>query len=477
MAISFCKQIFLAVFFSLIVGMIFSPKVSAQRIDYKTVDIATELNVPWEMRWGYDNWIWFTERAGRFGKVNPETKERKLLLFETDVYSLSERGMLGFDFHPDFPDSPYIYISYTYQDSTHFPDTVMNFEKVVRYRYTPDTLIDRVTLFDGIHAYIWHNGSRVKFGPDRKLYISTGETYDQPWLSQQDTSPNGKILRLNPDGSIPNDNPWKGSPVWTKGHRNPQGLVFGPDGTLYSSEHGNASDDEVNIIHRGRNYGWPLVEGYADRDDEKQPFIDSNVVEPIAAWTPTLAVTGMEYYDNDRFPEWKNSFLLMTLKDESLWHLKLDSTRTKIIAQERYHIRLSIGDTGIFAGRLRDVCFSPDGRIFVSTSNIWSVEWNPDRIFEIIRTGRSGVFEKEKSRFEFSVNPNPAHDKITVSGFPQGRSEIELTDLVGRTITRRSVGAASGASVEIPCRHLAAGMYYICIFHANEVVTRPVFIQ
>ncbi|MBS1903420.1 MAG: PQQ-dependent sugar dehydrogenase [Bacteroidetes bacterium] len=377
--------------------------VRSQIISYKTREVANSLNCPWEIRWGKDNWIWFTERAGRFNRVNPETGERHVLLAESEVYSLGELGMLGFDFHPDFPDSPYVFIDYTYADSTSVKDTVLYFEKVVRYRVrhdsiaalasSHDTLVDRITYVDHIRAYSAHNGSRVLVGPDRKLYITTGETYFDPGLAQQDSSINGKILRINLDGSIPDDNPWPGSRVWTKGHRNPQGLWFGPDGTLYESEHGPANDDEFNIIERGRNYGWPSVEGFCDKPEEMTFCADSNVVEPVAAWTPTLAVCGIEYYNSDRIPEWKNSILLMTLKDESLWHLKLDDSHRTVVQQNRYNLRLRTtpSDTGELAGRLRDVCISPDGRVFVSTSNVWSIDWVPDHIFEIIRTGLDGV--------------------------------------------------------------------------------------
>lgn len=458
-----CSAVFAC---NLMVMIVANPSiVDAQRIAYKTHDILTNLNCPWEIRWGKDNWIWFTERAGRFNRVDPATGERKMLLFEKEVYSISELGMLGFDFHPDFPDSPFIYLDYTVADSTFYPDTIYYFEKVVRYRYTPDTLTERTTIFKGIKAYFQHNGSRVVVGPDRKLYVSSGETWFEPELAQQDSSPNGKILRLNLDGSIPEDNPWKRSPVWTKGHRNPQGLAFGPDGTLYSSEHGPANDDEFNIIIKGRNYGWPMVEGFCDKPNEMQACADSDVVEPVVAWTPTIALSGIDYYDNDRIPEWKNSILVMSLKDESIWQLKMDSTRKKVMAQTRYHVRLSqpdsLKDSVVYAKRLRDVCFSPDGRVFVSTSNVWSVDWTPDRIFEITRTGVSGVIEpiKEKMKESITVTPNPAADHIRVNGgFPPGKAQLTITDQLGRIMMQKN---SSSGTDEISLQGFAAGVYFL----------------
>jgi glucose/arabinose dehydrogenase len=453
----------------------FASSSSAQpRIEYKTRDVATDLNCPWEIRWGKDNWIWFTERAGRFDRVNPETGERKILLQESDVYSQAEAGMLGFDFHPNFPDSPYIYTVYTYIDSLDFPDTMRYFEKVVRYTYSPDTLTDRRMIFggikalDGLKAYLQHNGSRIAVGPDKKLYISTGETWGEPELAQEDTCPNGKILRLNLDGSIPADNPWKGSPVWSKGHRNPQGLVFGPEGILYETEHGPASDDEFNIIERGRNFGWPVVEGFCDREVEAAFCHDSNVVEPLVAWTPTVAPSGTEYYNSDRIPEWKNSILIMTLKDESIWQVPLDETHRKPIGLQRYHIALtqpdSLKDSIVYAKRLRDICISPDGRVFVSTSNIWSPEWNPDRIFEIIRVGRSGV-EGAASTSDLRVSPNPAEGRISISGLPETQCSYLLSDEMGRVI--RS-GVLDLANNSIPAEHLSPGLYCISVVVGNK---------
>jgi glucose/arabinose dehydrogenase len=460
--------------FVLVLSLLFAAPSEAQRIDYTTRDVAVELNVPWEIRWGHDGWIWFTERAGYFKKVHPDSGIVKNLLFESEVHSLAEWGMLGFDFHPDFPDSPFVYIAYTYADSTSKADTILYWEKIVRYTYSEDTLADKHTIFDKIRAYDAHNGARVVVGPDRKLYVSTGETYYSPELAQMDESPNGKVLRLNLDGSIPNDNPWAGSPVWTKGHRNPQGLTFSSDGTLYESEHGDFTDDEVNIIHRGRNYGWPMTQGFCDTPEEAVICTDSNVVEPLMNWTPTIAPSGMELYEHDRFPEWKNSLLLTSLKDESLWQLILDSTKKKIINWQKYHIELTTGDTTVFARRLRDVCFSPDGRIFVSTSNIWSPEWRPDRIFEIIRTGVSGVSSIVRKVFSAVASPNPATNQITISNLPQETSTLELIDQLGRTVYS-SVTSSSEATISIG--NISSGAYYVRVVSGREIQTLPVIIK
>jgi aldose sugar dehydrogenase len=354
------------------------PEVSeAQWISYETRTVGKDLNVPWEIRWGHDNWIWFTERAGRFAKIHPDSGRKKTLLHFADVdHTTAERGVLGFDFHPDFPDSPFIYIAHNYVRG----DTV-GFN-VFRWTYRPDTLIDPTPMLQGLPSGDIHNGSRVVIGPDRKLYISTGEQ-DIASRAQDIHDLGGKILRIELDGSVPLDNPIAGNPIWTWGHRNPQGLTFGPTGILYSTEHGHAKDDEFNILEKGRNYGWPRVEGYCDNDEERALCEQLDVVPAVLAWTPTLAVTGIEYADRVTFPEWKNSILLATLKDRSLWVLKLDDNGREVIETYRYPLIYSSDSAPI--KRLRDFCFSPDGRLFVSTSNIWSKEWTPDKIIEIRR--------------------------------------------------------------------------------------------
>jgi mono/diheme cytochrome c family protein len=201
----------------------------------------------------------------------------------------------------------------------------------------------------------------------------------------------GKILRLNMDGTIPEDNPIAGSPVWSWGHRNPEGLVYGPNGILYSSEHGDASDDEINIIQKGSNYGWPNVEGYCDRPEEKTFCNEHSIIEPLKGWTPTIAPAGIDCYQSKSIPEWKNSILLTTLKGSALHVLKLNSKGTAIISDQKYF-------ENVF-GRLRDLCISPSGDIYISTSNR---DWNPGEGFPKMHDDRIIRLHREKT----------IHDKV-----------------------------------------------------------------
>ncbi len=322
--------------------------------------LVADLDIPWEITWGPDGWIWVTERSGRISRVHPDTKEVVDVAVIPDVLQGGETGLLGMAVHKD-NNTTYVYVVYQEGEDI-FPNTNAQ-GIVVRYEYNGTTLVNPLTMvekfpYGGIHA-----GSRLKIVGD-KLFITYGDAANA--ATAQDLSMlSGKILRINLDGTVPSDNPFANAEhptnlLWSWGHRNPQGLVMGPNGILYSSEHGPSTDDEVNIIEKGRNYGWPNVEGYCDKPEEEAFCADSNVVEPIAAWTPTLAVCGLEYYDGDRFPEWKNSLLLATLKEQELHQLKLGSDGRTIV------------EDNVFMdhrwGRLRDVCVSPDGRVFIASN-------------------------------------------------------------------------------------------------------------
>ncbi|WP_345955546.1 PQQ-dependent sugar dehydrogenase [Mucilaginibacter sp. PAMB04168] len=212
---------------------------------------------------------------------------------------------------------------------------------------------------DNIQAANNHNGCRLAISPDAKLFITTGDATVAS-QAQSLNSLSGKILRINLDGSIPADNPSATSPIWSYGHRNAQGLVFA-NNRLYSSEHGNTTDDEVNIIQKGRNFGWPNVEGYCSTGNEPAFCSINNVAEPIQAWSPTIAPSGIDYYNNNAIPQWKNSLLLAVLKDSELLQLKLNDAGDRVEKVNTYYKSTY--------GRLRDVCIAPDGRVYMITSN------------------------------------------------------------------------------------------------------------
>lgn len=315
--------------------------------------LTQNLSFPWELTWGPDNMIWMTERGGKVSRVNPTTGVATALITIADVKATGEGGLLGMALHPSFTVNPHVFVVYNYDKAGVYT------EKVVRYTYSGNTLTSPTVILDNIPAANIHNGSRLLISSDLKLFISTGDAANQP-SAQNLASLSGKILRVNLDGSIPSDNPVSGSPVWSYGHRNPQGLVFAND-KLYSSEHGPEKDDEVNIILKNRNFGWPNVNGLCDETGEQSFCNTNNVAQPLSRWTPTIAVSGMDFYNNNAIPQWKNSLIMATLKDATLYQLKLNATGDKVEGS----IKLLAGTYG----RLRDVCISPDGKVFVATTN------------------------------------------------------------------------------------------------------------
>lgn len=325
--------------------------------------IVQGLNYPWELVWGSDNFIWMTERGGKISRVNPATGAVTLVHTVTEVLSNGEGGMLGMVLHPNFSTTPHVFVAYNYNNAGNYR------EKIIRFTYNGTTLTSPVTIIDNIAAASIHNGCRMVITPDLKLFITTGDASNQS-LPQNTSSINGKVLRLNLDGTIPADNPVAGNPYWSFGHRNPQGLVFA-NNILYSSEHGPSNDDEINIIEKGRNYGWPAVHGYCDLSGEQTFCAANNVKEPIKAWTPTAAVCGMDYYNSNLIPQWKNSLLMVALKNSRLYQMKLDAAFTSITETNEFF--------NSSYGRMRDICISPAGRVYICTSN----GGNNDRIIEI----------------------------------------------------------------------------------------------
>lgn len=331
-------------------------------VEIKDSVIAQNLNYPWEILWGPDNFIWMTERGGKISRLNPSTGAITPVLTVTEVESTGEGGLLGMVLHPNFATTPQLFVVYNYDNGSGYT------EKVVRYTYNGTTLNNPLIIIDNIEAANVHNGSRLLIVND-KLYITTGDAAN-PSFAQNTSSRNGKILRLNLDGTVPVDNPEANNPYWSWGHRNPQGLVFA-NNKLYSSEHGPNDNDEINIIEKGRNYGWPNVHGLCDLP-ERDFCNDHNVAQPIQAWTPTIATCGLDYYNSDLIPQWKNSLLLVALKNARLYQLKLNDTFSSIgNANEYFNNKY---------GRMRDICISPAGKVYICTSN-----GGNDRIIEVTK--------------------------------------------------------------------------------------------
>jgi PQQ-dependent dehydrogenase (s-GDH family) len=418
-----------------------------KRFDQKV--LVSGLAGPWELAWGPDNQLWVTERTGkRVTRIDPSTGARKTAITLAEVSAPGgQDGLMGMAFHPDLlkgAGNDYVYVAYTYVDRGKAPDLAVAdpaspyrylYAKIVRLTYNAkdQTLSQPINVITGLPAGDDHLGGRLKFGPDRKLYLTIGDqgnnqfaNFCQPIESQRLPTQKelndgdyasyvGKVLRVNPDGSVPGDNPRLNgviSHVFTYGHRNPQGLDFGPDGVLYSSEHGPKTDDEINILTPGSNYGWPHVAGFKDdkayvyarwsnsstpcsrlkyddlaipssvpQDPEsafQQPFVNpiatmftvptgysfqDNACKGVffICW-PTVGVSDVEFYASGAkgIPGWDRVLLVTTLKRGSLYVLPLSADGKTASGHFSRYFQSE--------NRFRDTAVSPDGgTIYIAT--------------------------------------------------------------------------------------------------------------
>jgi glucose/arabinose dehydrogenase len=293
-------------------------------------DLVTGLDIPWGLAFLPDESALVSER--NTGRILAVTASSDVAVVGTvpGVDADGEGGLLGLAVDPAAPTSVYAYFT--------APDD----NRVVRMPLQNGGLGDPVVVIDGIPKAGNHNGGRMTFGPDGMLYISTGDA-GEPSRAQDLDSPGGKILRLAPDGSVPADNPFDGSPVFSYGHRNVQGLAFDDDGRLWASEFGQQTWDELNLIQAGNNYGWPVVEGIGG---------DDRFVEPVAQWsTDEASPSGIAYV--------RDTVFLAALRGQRLWQVPVPGGAAGSPAD------FAVGDYG----RLRHAALAPDGSLWVLTGN------------------------------------------------------------------------------------------------------------
>jgi glucose/arabinose dehydrogenase len=293
------------------------------------------LEVPWAIDFLPDQKIIFTEREGGLflADLKQKNPKKQKIAQIKEVAQIGEGGLHGLAVHPQFLENNFIYLYFTYNSGEKY------FNKVVRFVLENEKLRVDKTILDAIPADSIHDGGRLRFGPDALLYVTTGDA-DNSELAQNINSLAGKILRLKDDGTIPGDNPFKNSYIYSYGHRNPQGIAWDAQGALWALEHGPSGHDEINLIKAGGNYGWPDVQGKQTKKDAILPILDSG----HSTWAPAGAeiVDGVLYFCG--------------LRGRSLYAFDLSTKTLKKFFHKDF-------------GRLRDIRRSKDNLLYISTSN------------------------------------------------------------------------------------------------------------
>lgn len=319
--------------------------------EFTAQTFAENLEVPWSLVFLPDGRALVTERPGRVRLIE-DGKLREEPYARISVADTGEGGLMGLAVHPDFPGQPYLYVMYTYREGVNL------YNRVERLRDTGDSLLPDRVIVDRIPGARVHDGGRIAFGPDRMLYVCTGDAR-KPERAQDVKDLGGKILRYTPDGGVPKDNPFEASPVFAFGFRNPQGLAWDPEtGALFASDHGPSGEfglfgnDAVRLVRKGGNHGWPVVLG----DVNIIPYVD-----PVVLWTRATPPAGMAFFGGKLY--------VATLKSEALVSIgfRQEGARYQAASIRRLFAR---GPAKGRYGRIRDVVVGPDKALYLLTSNL-----------------------------------------------------------------------------------------------------------
>jgi glucose/arabinose dehydrogenase len=318
--------------------------------------LATNLKKPWAIAFA-ENKIFVTEKQGDIRIIESGLLEEPLATLR--VAKVFGGGLLGIAVHPDFTTNHFLYVYHTYSEDGNL------WNKVLRLTESENKIIDIVTVIDKIPASQFYNGGVIKFGPDKKLYVATGLSSEFSHEPQDLSSLGGKILRLNDDGTIPSDNPFAGSPVYSLGHRDIQGMTWSKN-DLYVTEMGPTKNDEINLVLPEQNFGWPELEcGSSEK-----------FTKPVMCYDPSIEPGGMVFYTGDKLP-YTDSMILATMRGANLY--KLDVTKDGVASQKSILSGL---------GRIRDVNQGPDGYLYIITSNTDGKGFpdkNDDRLIRILK--------------------------------------------------------------------------------------------
>lgn len=293
--------------------------------------LADNLEVPWSIDQQGEA-FYISQRTGSIVKIEGGEKEVQEVDLELPLSEAAEAGLLGFVLAPDFEESSQAFAYYTYEQDGN------QFNRIVTLTWQEDVWKETAVLLDEIPSGNVHHGGRLEIGPDDKLYATAGDASDEE-TAQDATSLAGKILRLNLDGSVPDDNPMEGSYIYSMGHRNPQGLVWTDEGDLYASEHGPSANDEINQITAGANYGWPTIEGTAEQEGLESPLF-------VSGDNRTWAPSGMAYKGGKLY--------VASLRGTTVLEFDLETEEYRAIVED--------------VGRVRDVWIDGDDLYFISNN-------------------------------------------------------------------------------------------------------------
>jgi aldose sugar dehydrogenase len=519
--------------FFLFVSLIISQSSLAQ--NFIRSELSTPLTKPWEITYGPDGFLWLSEFGGTVSRVNPSTGAKVVVYTAPDYFNGSpleallacgiygiQAGTLGLTLHPDFltPNTAYIYYLYAYNSGTiAAPSTKF---KVVRLQWDSltGTVINAFDLITNIPTSYDHIGGRllaIKRNGISHLYLSIGDhgisednaptCYNPQSLNpnnytQDPNFMNGKIHRFNMDGSIPFDNPLPNNSLYTRGHRNPQGLIYNPlKDVLYNVEHGDRTDDEINVVEAGKNYGWKNVRGY--HNDNNYPgesaFVanyvplvnmpNDGLKEPLFSWCDapqpndsipyldwcTVAPSDGNYYSDTTIHEWKNSLLVVTLKngtvtDNQVYVFKLDTTGKQLLPstlQNPNPTKFFAADQAL-NGRLRDITFSPDGKKIFLINN-GGIASDKITVYEYDNSLTVKKVLEYDNRIQ--IIPNPITSNFSLNTW-KNILEIKILDCLGKDCPFNQF-----SSEQIDVSNLKSGMYFIKISLVNNKTTTLKFVK
>lgn len=484
-------------------------------------ELPTDLSTPWEITYGPDNFLWISEAGGIVSRVNPNNGDKTIIYTASDYFGGSPleqstlcfnptigAGTLGLTLHPEFliNDSAFIYFVYSYNSGTSSSPATKFKIKRLKWDATTNSVVSAVDLVTSIPTGYDHLGGRllaVKRNGISHLYLTIGDhgisednqpsCYNPPssnpnFLAQDPSTFNGKIHRFSMDGTIPFDNPIPGNSFFTRGHRNPQGLMFNSElNILYAIEHGDRTDDEINILYPGMNYGWKNVRGYHNDDNYPgemsyvnsyvpnpaivgdslvQPFysfctIQSNGSSNYLDWC-TVAPSDGIYYNSSGIPEWTNSLLITTLKNGSSTDMEvmqfklLENGKLAPSSSSLPNPTPFFGEDQNLNGRLRDIAVSPSGKTIFLINNGGT---NADKI-----TVYNYVAPDNPSDNLFWIYPNPSTDQLTLEFAENSHpTAINVADIHGKLVYSSTLNFTS-----IDVKEWLDGMYFITAETATQ---------